>query len=127
MSKLPRPTDAELEILHVLWARGPSTVREIHSVLSRTRPTGYTTVLKFLQIMTEKQLVDRDASRRTHVYRARPSKEQTQQQLLGELTTRVFGGSPAKLVMRALSSKKASPDELAQIRKLLDELEEERE
>jgi predicted transcriptional regulator len=121
----PRPTDAELEILKVLWQRGPSTVREIHSVLSRSRTAGYTTILKFLQIMTEKNLVDRDASQRTHVYRARPSQEQTQRQLVGELTTRVFGGSAAKLVMQALSSKKASADELVEIRKLLDELEQE--
>ena len=119
-----RPTDAELEILQVLWKRGPSTVREIHSILNAGRPTGYTTVLKFLQIMTEKNLVRRDASQRTHVYRTRASQEQTQRQLLSELTTRAFGGSPARLVMQALSSKKASPDELAAIRKLLDELEE---
>ena len=126
MSKpTPRPTDAELEILHVLWERGPSTVREIHSILSRARPTGYTTVLKFLQIMMEKNLVDRDATQRTHVYRTRASREQTQQQLLRELTTRAYGGSPAKLVMQALSSKRASADELAEIRKLLDALEEE--
>ena len=125
MSKTsPRPTDAELAILQVLWQRGPSTVREMHSILSADRQTGYTTILKFLQIMTEKKLVDRDASQRTHVYRARPSREQTQQQLLGELTKRAFGGSPAQLVMQALSSKKASADELAEIRKLLDELEE---
>ena len=121
----PRPTDAELEILHVLWERGPSTVREIHSILSRGRTTGYTTVLKFLQIMMEKHLVDRDATQRTHVYRARAGREQTQQQLLRELTTRAYGGSAAKLVMQALSSKRASADELAEIRKLLDELEEE--
>ena len=121
----PRPTDAELEILHVLWERGPSTVREIHSILSRSRPTGYTTVLKFLQIMMEKKLVDRDATQRTHVYRVRASREQTQKQLLRELTMRAYGGSPAKLVMQALSSKRASADELAEIRKLLDTLEEE--
>ena len=120
----PRPTDAELEILQVLWQRGPSTVREIHSVLNARRPTGYTTVLKFLQIMTDKKLVRRDASQRTHVYRSGASQEQTQRQLLSELTTRAFGGSPAKLVMQALSSKKASADELAEIRKLLDALEE---
>ena len=125
MPARPRPTPAELEILRVLWERGPSTVREIHSILSRGRPTGYTTVLKFLQIMMEKKLVDRDARQRTHVYRARASREHTQQQLLRELTTRAYGGSAAKLVMQALSSKRASADELAAIRKLLDELEEE--
>lgn len=126
MSKAtPRPTGAELEILQVLWQRGPSTVREIHSVLNRRRATGYTTILKFLQIMTEKNLVDRDASQRTHVYRARPSQEQTQQQLVGELTARAFGGSAAKLVMQALSSKKASAEELLEIRALLEKLEKE--
>ncbi|MFQ5599212.1 MAG: BlaI/MecI/CopY family transcriptional regulator [Candidatus Krumholzibacteriia bacterium] len=125
-SRIPRPTDAELAILKVLWERGPSTVREIQEVLGRSRSTGYTTVLKFLQIMTEKGLVDRDESRRTHVYRARRSEEHTQRQLVGELAKRAFDGSAAKLVMRALSSKKASPRELAEIRRLLDELEGER-
>lgn len=119
----PRPTDAELDILRVLWARGPSTVREIQQLLNQRRPTGYTTVLKFLQIMTEKGLVDRDARQRTHVYRTRRSEEQTQKQLVRELLGRAFGGSSAKLIIQALSTRKASSGELAEIRRLLDELE----
>jgi predicted transcriptional regulator len=121
--RTPRPTDAELEILKVLWERGPSTVREIQGVLNGVRPTGYTTVLKFLQIMTEKGLVDRDASQRTHVYRTRRSEEQTQSQLVRELLGRAFDGSAAKLVMQALSTRKATAGELAEIRRMLDELE----
>lgn len=120
---LPRPTDAELAILRVLWARGPSTVQEVQDALARKRTTGYTTVLKFLQIMTQKGLVTRDASSRTHVYEARRSEEQTQRQLIRDLTARAFDGSAAKLVMRALSSKRSSPEELAEIRKLLEDLE----
>jgi predicted transcriptional regulator len=120
---LPRPTDAELAILNVLWSRGPSTVREVQEQLSRDRATGYTTVLKFLQIMTEKGLVTRDESQRTHVYQAKLSQEQTQSQLVGDLLDRAFGGSSQKLVMQALSAKKATAAELDQIRKLLDNLE----
>ena len=119
---LPRPTDGELAILRVLWQRGPSTVRQVHEVLSRARPTGYTTSLKLLQIMTDKGLVRRDESRRTHVYQARLTEEQTQRQLVRDLLERAFGGSAQKLVMQALAAKKASPEELVQIRKLLDEL-----
>ena len=118
-----RPTDAELAILRVLWSRGPSTVRQVHEVLSRDRETGYTTVLKLMQIMTEKGLVERDESERTHVYQARLTQEQTQQQLVDNLLEKAFGGSAAQLVMRALAAKEASADELAQIRQLLDELE----
>jgi len=120
---LSRPTDAELAILRVLWGRGPSTVRQVHEVLSRDRETGYTTVLKLMQIMTEKGLVERDESERTHVYQARLTQEQTQQQLVDNLLEKAFGGSAAQLVMRALAAKEASADELAQIRQLLDELE----
>ncbi len=122
--KTPKPTDAELSILRVIWEQGPSTVRQIQQVLDRVRPTGYTTVLKLLQIMTEKGLVRRDESERSHVYRARYSEDQTQQQLLGDLLDRAFAGSTSKLVMQALSSRKASAEELAAIRKLLDEWEE---
>jgi predicted transcriptional regulator len=121
--ELSRPTDAELAILRVLWSRGPSTVRQVHEVLSRDRETGYTTVLKLMQIMTEKGLVERDESERTHVYQARLTQEQTQQQLVDNLLEKAFGGSAAQLVMRALAAKEASADELAQIRQLLDELE----
>lgn len=121
--RLPRPTDAELAILEVLWQRGPSTVREVQEALHRQRPTGYTTVLKFLQIMTEKGLVVRDESQRTHVYRPRFDEADTQRQLVGDLLDRAFGGSTQKLVMQALSARKASPEELDQIRRLLDQLE----
>jgi len=118
-----RPTDAELAILRVLWSRGPSTVRQVHEAISRDRETGYTTVLKLMQIMTEKGLVERDESERTHVYQARFTQEATQQRLVSDLLDKAFGGSASQLVMRALAAKPASADELAQIRKLLDELE----
>jgi BlaI family transcriptional regulator, penicillinase repressor len=120
---LSRPTDAELAILRVLWSRGPSTVRQVHEVLSRDRETGYTTVLKLMQIMTEKGLVERDESERTHVYQARFTQEQTQQRLVIDLLEKAFGGSASQLVMQALAAKPASADELAQIRRMLDELE----
>src|SRR5687767_8577894 len=106
---LPRPTDAELTILRVLWHRGPSTVRQVHDELNRAQATGYTTVLKFLQIMTDKGLVDRDESQRTHVYRPRIAEDKTQRQLVRDLLDRAFGGSAQKLIMQALSAKKASP------------------
>jgi len=125
MSKfdLSRPTDAELAILRVLWQRGESTVRQVHEALSQDRGTGYTTMLKLMQIMTEKGLVERDESERTHVYQARLTKEQTQRQLVGDLLDKAFGGSASQLVMQALAAKPASADELARIRQLLDELE----
>ena len=119
-SSLPRPTDAELAILNVLWERGPSTVREVNEALSGS---GYTTVLKMLQIMTDKGLVVRDESERAHVYTARHSEQRTQRQLLADLMDRAFGGSSAKLVMQALSGRKASSEELNAIRDLLDQLE----
>jgi BlaI family transcriptional regulator, penicillinase repressor len=119
-----RPTDGELEILRVLWERGPSTVREVHEALEDNRGTGYTTVLKLLQIMTEKGLVLRDEKERAHVYEARFPREDTQRLLVGDLLERAFAGSASALVLRALSSKKTSAAELAQIRRLLDELEE---
>jgi len=121
--RTPKPTDAELSILRVLWEQGPSTVRQIQQILDRVRPTGYTTVLKLLQIMTEKGLVRRDETERRHVYQARYSEEQTQKQLLGDLLDRAFAGSTSKLVMQALSSRKTSADELAAIRRLLDDWE----
>ena len=120
---MPRPTDAELAILNVLWERGPSTVRDVHEALSGTQATGYTTVLKLMQIMTEKGLVQRDETERAHVYEARQSEQRTQRQLLADLADRAFGGSPAKLVMQALSGKKSSPEELNEIRQLLNALE----
>jgi len=117
----PRPTDAELALLRVLWNRGPSTVRQVHEVVSAERPTGYTTVLKLLQIMTEKGLVERDERARTHVYRAALSANETRRQLVGDLVDRAFGGSAAALVMQALAARRATPEELAEIRRLLDE------
>jgi BlaI family penicillinase repressor len=120
---LPRPTDAELAILRVLWRLGPSTVRQVQEILNQERETGYTTVLKLMQIMTEKGLVKRDETDRSHVYQARLKEEQTQRQLVDDLLERAFGGSARQLVMQALSGKKTPAKELAQIRKLLDELE----
>src|SRR5919109_4216309 len=122
-ARVPRPTEAELAILRVLWEQGPSTVRQVHETLSGDRPTGYTTTLKLLQIMTEKGLVRRDDRDRTHVFTARASEDQTQRQLTKDLLDRAFGGSAAKLVMHALSSRQASAEELSQIRRLLDDYE----
>ena len=117
--KLPKkPTDAELAILRVLWSRGPSTVREVAEVMGREE--AYTTVLKLLQIMTEKRLVKRNESARTHVYAAAASEDRTQKQIVTDLLDRVFAGSASKLVLQALATGKASPEELAEIRKLLD-------
>jgi len=119
----PRPTDAELAILRVLWDRGPSTVRDVHEELNRDGATGYTTILKLLQIMTEKGLVVRDETQRAHIYEPRYSEQKTQRQLLGDLADRAFGGSAAKLVMQALSGRKATSEELGAIRELLERLE----
>lgn len=116
----PRPTDAELAILRILWERGPSTVRQVHEVLAHGRPGAYTTALKLLQIMIEKGLVERDERDRTHIYRARLSEETTQRQLVRDLLDRAFGGSAGKLVMQALATKRASADELRDIRKAID-------
>jgi predicted transcriptional regulator len=121
---IPKPTDAELEILQVLWQRGPSTVREVHEDLNPSRQTGYTTVLKLMQIMTEKGLVRRDERQRAHVYHAGLPQDLTQRQLIGDLLDKAFEGSAAKLVMQALATKRASSDDLSEIRKLLDEYEE---
>src|SRR4051794_4214302 len=116
----PRPTDAELAILRILWERGPSTVRHVHDLLARERQAAYTTALKLLQIMTEKGLVERDERDRTHIYRARLSEEQTQRQLVRDLLDRAFGGSSMKLVMQALATKRASAEELRDIRRAID-------
>jgi predicted transcriptional regulator len=116
----PKPTDAELSILQVLWRNGPSTVKTVQEALAKR--TGYTTALKFLQIMTEKGLVRRNESQRAHVYEAACPKEDTQQQLVAGLLKRAFAGSTSQLVMRALSAKKASAGELAEIRRLIDKL-----
>jgi BlaI family transcriptional regulator, penicillinase repressor len=123
MTPSPRPTPAELEILRVLWEQGPSTVREVQQQLEEDRHTGYTTVLKLLQIMTDKRLVRRDESARAHVYAARAPEDETQRQLVKDLLDRAFGGSAGKLVLHALSARKSSHEELARIRELLDRLE----
>jgi BlaI family penicillinase repressor len=122
MTKRPLPTDAELAILAVLWRRGPCTVRDVHDALSPTQGTGYTTVLKLMQLMAQKGLVTRDESERSHVYHAASGEAQTQRRLLDDLTEKAFAGSAAQLVLRALSAKRASAEELDTIRTLLDEL-----
>ena len=119
----PRPTDAEIEILKVLWRRGASTVREVFDALGEVKTTGYTTVLKTMQIMSEKGLVTRDETERAHRYEAAFAEELTQRQMVGDLLRRVFDGSAKKLVLQALSTERASADELTEIRRLLDELE----
>ncbi len=123
LPKPPKPTDAELAVLRVLWQRGPSTVREVWEQLNPTQQTGYTTVLKIMQIMCDKGLLSRDESDRSHVYRAARSEAQTQRQVVGHLLERLFSGSAPKLVMQALAARKATPAELTEIRRLLDEME----
>ena len=125
-----RPTDGELAVLNVLWERGPCTVRQVHEALGRRkRPRGagsapgYTSVLKIMQIMTDKGLVRRDEAERSHVYRAAAPREQTQRQIVGDLVDRVFGGSARALLMHVLSARPTSPEELADIRKLIDDFE----
>jgi len=120
-SDLPRPTDGELEILTVLWSRGPSSVREIHEVILSRRPAQYTTVLKLLQIMTEKGLVRRDEKARAHIFEAARPREWTQSQLANDLLQRAFNGSAKSLILGTLSGRKASKAELAEIRKILDD------
>lgn len=122
-AELPRPTDAELDILTVLWSRGPCTVRDIHETVAARKPAQYTTVLKMLQIMAEKGLVRRDAEQRAHIYEAARPREWTQKQLAGDLLTRAFSGSAARLMQGALSARKTSKAELVEMRKLLDDYE----
>src|SRR5262245_23613096 len=126
-NNLPNPTPAELEILRVLWRRGPSTVREVQDAMSADRATGYTTILKLLQIMMEKGLVDREEAGRAHLYQARQSEEQAQRQIVGDLLDRVFGGAAQRLIMQALTARRATPEDIAEIRRLLDRLEGEEE
>jgi predicted transcriptional regulator len=121
----PRPTDAELEILTVLWSLGPSTVRDVHETLIRRKPMQYTTVLKMLQIMAEKGLVERNEKQRAHIYSASRPREWTQQQLAGDLLQRGFGGSAKSLMLGALSAQRASRKDLAELRKFLEEYEKE--
>jgi BlaI family transcriptional regulator, penicillinase repressor len=124
-SAIPRPTEAELEILHVLWSRETCTVREVHDVLHLDDGTGYTTALKLLQVMHAKGLVQRDDSQRAHVYRAAVSKERTQKRFLLDMVQRVFNGSSSQLVLHALGSQRTSREDLREIRDLLNKLDKE--
>jgi BlaI family penicillinase repressor len=123
MENPPRPTDAELEILTVLWSRGPTTVRDVHETIASRRPTQYTTVLKQMQVMAEKGLVLRNEDQRAHIYEASRPREWTQRQLAGDMLQRAFNGSAKSLMMGALSSRKASKQELAELRALIEEYE----
>jgi BlaI family penicillinase repressor len=118
-----KPTASELEILRVLWSRGPSTVREVHESLSEKKELGYTTVLKLLQIMTTKGTVRRNETQRAHVYESGLPAEQTKRQLAGDVLQRVFEGSASQLMMHALAGRKSSPQEIEELRHLLDEFE----
>ena len=117
----PRPTNSELEILRVLWDRGPATVRDVHEVISAARPglTGYTTILKLMQIMTEKGLLERDEAERAHVYKPRVAREKTQRAIVGHMLDRVFSGFAADLMMQALAAKPTSPAEINEMREML--------
>ncbi len=119
----PKPTAAELRILRVLWRRGPCTVREVWEQLNPEQGTGYTTVLKLMQIMYDKRFLERDERSRSHVYTARLNEDRTQRQVVAQVVDRVFAGSAGKLVLQALSARRTSPEERAEIRKLLDEME----
>ena len=117
---LPKPTEGELELLRVLWEKGPATVRELHDEVNLQRTVGYTSVLKILQIMTEKGLVEREESAKAHIYRAAASQEATQNQLLRDLSERLFSGSAAQLAMHALAMQPTSAEELEEIRTLIE-------
>lgn len=119
----PKPTASELEILHVLWERGPSTVREVHQALSDKRPIGYTSVLKLMQIMTAKGTLRRNEEQRAHVYEAVQPAEKTKRQLALDVLQRVFGGSASQLMMHALADRKASKEEVDELRRLLNDYE----
>jgi len=121
--QVPRPTEAELAILNVVWQHAPCTVRTVQEILNARRPTGYTTVLKLMQIMTDKGLLARDESQRTHIYRPRLPAEETQQGLVRDLLDRAFAGAADQLVLQVLSAKKVSREELTKIREMLDEIE----
>jgi len=124
MTRSPlKPTASELEILRVLWTRGPSTVREVHDSLSEKKDLGYTTVLKLLQIMTTKGTVRRNETQRAHVYEAVLPAEQTKRQIAGDMLQRVFEGSASQLMMHALAGRKSSPEEITELRRMLDEYE----
>ena len=116
-----KPTASELEILRVLWTRGPSTVRDVHDALSAKKPVGYTSILKLMQIMTEKGLVRRDEAQRAHVYEACEPAEKTKRQIAGDVLQRVFEGSARDLMVHALAGRRTSKAEIAELRRLLDE------
>jgi len=118
-----KPTESELEILRVLWEKGPSTVREVHEILEQSKDAGYTTTLKLMQIMHEKGLLERDASSKTHIYAAAVSQENTQRQLLDKMIDTVFNGSASQLVLQALGNHKSSKEELEKIKQYLNEIE----
>jgi BlaI family penicillinase repressor len=117
-----KPTESEMEILQILWDKGSCTVREVHEILEKNKDAGYTTTLKLMQIMHEKGLVDRDTSAKTHIYKALVSQQKTEQHLLRKMIDNVFNGSASRMVMQALGSHQASPDEIESIKKYLDEL-----
>jgi len=123
--QIKRPTESELEILSILWTRGSATVKEVHDEIKKTKETGYTTTLKLLQIMFEKGLVKREKSGKTHTYMAGYSAEKTQSQLLDKLMNTAFGGSAMKLVMQALGNKKATKEEIKELKEYLDQIEKE--
>lgn len=123
MDHPPKPTEAELEILTVLWSRGPSTVRDVHEIIAARKPTQYTTILKQMQVMAEKGLLLREDSQRAHVYKPSRPREWTQKQLAGDILRRAFEGSAKSLMMGALASRRASKEELAELRALLDDYE----
>jgi len=123
VATVPRPTKSELAILRVLWDRGPLSVRAVQTVLSESKPTGYTTVLKLMQIMTDKGLLDRDDSVRPQLYKARHKQTQTQKHLLRDFIDRAYGGSVKALVLHALSTKKPSAKDLEELEALLDKVE----
>jgi BlaI family transcriptional regulator, penicillinase repressor len=120
MHLLPKPTESELELLRILWTIEPATVRDIYEALNRERASGYTTILKMLQIMTTKGLVVRDEGNRAHVYRAAMSQDAMQSRMLRDLSMRLFSGSATQLAMHALAMEQASPNELEEIRALID-------
>ncbi len=120
--KLPKPTEAELAILNVLWDQGPSTVRQVHDVLKAGRQTGYTTILKLLQIMFQKGLVRRDEETRTHVYHPRTTRQQTQRQLIADLRDRAFGGSAGAMALQVLSGRRVAADDLQELKRVIGEL-----
>ncbi len=120
MAPIPRPTDAELAILRVLWAHGPSTVREVHTAMTTARPVAYTTTLKLMQVMTAKGLLVREERGTQHIYRPRHAEHLMQRRLVRDLVDRAFGGSTTAFVLQALNSRRTSPEELDEIRRLLD-------